>query len=314
MSWTACVAAATVSSEMLAAEGGHFVLDENGQASWKPEVLEKLNAGMQAIVKMAAVAAGFTDTNEAVLTNQPAQRAHLRADWLKIHVEGLVPGAIFQEDAKVDGNGAVVLPAKTGVIVNMKLPTEVRELILPHKWKIAVVFPGEERPVEYSLRALLSDVRGDVKKGEVAGTVMTNTYSRLRPVNVQPGIGRSWRFANVLGEAVPRINWTRDEFDLAPVGQHRRSGYVLGGNMYMAYDWSVKSRVGRSIIYTDDKGMRQRGVLLPAIMSHVGAQFMPMRVWGAQIKPFIKKLVEAQGANGLQLETEFLSSNKPYGS
>lgn len=313
MSWTACVAAATVSGEMLAADGGHFQLGENGQASWKPDVVAKLNSGMQAIVKMAAVAAGLTDTNEAVVSNPPAQRAHLRAEWLKNHVDGLVPGAIFQEDAKVDGNGVVYQQAKTGVIVNMKLPTEVRELILPHKWKIAVVFPGEERPVEYSLRALLSEVRGDVKKGEVAGTLMTNAYSRLRPVNYQRGTEQGWRFANVLGEANPRISWTRDEFDLAPVGQHRRSGYVLGGNMYMAYDWSVKSRVGRSIIYTDDKGMRQRGVLLPATMSHVGAQFMPMRVWGGQIKPFVKKLVEAQGVNGLQLETEFLSSNKPYG-
>ena len=313
MSWTACVAAATVSSEMLAADGGHFRLGENGQVSWKPDVVAKLNSGMQAIVKMAAVAAGLTDTNEAVLANPPAQRAHLRAEWLKNHVAGLVPGGIFQEDAKVDHNGAVVQPAKTGVIVNMKLPTEVRELILPHKWKIAVVFPGEERPVEYSLRALLSEVRGDVKKGEVAGTLLTNAYSRLRPVNSQRGTEQGWRFANVLGEAIPRITWTRDEFDLAPVGQHRRSGYVLGGNMYMAYDWSVKSRVGRSIIYTDDKGMRQRGVLLPSIMSHVGAQFMPMRVWGGQIKPFVKKLVEAQGVSGLQLETEFLSSNKPYG-
>lgn len=313
MSWTACVAAATVSAELLAAEGGHFQLDERGQAFWKPDVVAKLNAGMQAIVKMAAVAGGLTDTNEAVLTNPPAQRAHLRADWLRNHVAGLVPGGIFTEDAKVDHNGAVLEPSKTGVIVNMKLPTEVRELILPQKWKIAVVFPGEERPVEYSLQTILSGVRGGVKKGEIANTLMTDTYSRLRPTNHARGNEQGWRFANVLGEANQRLTWTRDEFDLAPVGQHRRSGYVLSGNMYMAYDWSVKSRVGRSIIYTDDKGMRQRGVLLPATMSHVGAQFMPMRVWGGQIKPFVKRLIDAHGANGLMLETEFMSSNKPYG-
>lgn len=313
MSWTACVAAATVSAELLAAEGGHFQLDERGQASWKADVVDKLNAGMQAIVRMAAVAGGMTDTNEAVVTNPPAQRAHLRAHWLREHVAGLVPGGIFTEGAKVDNNGAVIEASKTGVIVNMKLPTEVRELILPQKWKISVVFPGEERPVEYSLQTILSGVRGEVKKGEVAGTLMTNAYSRLRPVNHARGNQQGWVFTNVLGESNQGLGWTRDEFDLAPVGQHRRSGYVLGGNMYMAYDWSVKSRVGRSIIYTDDKGMRQRGVLLPATMSHVGAQFMPMRVWGGQIKPFVKRLVEAQGVSGLQLETEFLSSNKPYG-
>lgn len=313
MSWTACVAAATVSGEMLAAEGGHFQLDETGRAFWKPEVVAKLNAGMKAIVSMAAVAAGMTNSEEAVLTNPPAQRAHLRAEWLKDHIAGLVPGGLFHEDSKVDGNGVVIERAKTGVIVNMKLPTEARELILPHKWKIAVVFPGEERPIEYSLRALLSEVRGDLKKGEVAGTLMTNAYSRLRPSQYQRPDEPGWRFAHVLGESNQRVTWARDEFDLAPVGQHRRSGYVLGGNMYMAYDWSVKSRVGRSIIYTDDKGMRQRGVLLPATMSHVGAQFMPMRVWGGQIKPFVKRLVEAQGANGLMLETEFMASNKPYG-
>ncbi|CAN7783977.1 strawberry notch family protein [Variovorax sp. LjRoot175] len=312
MSWTACVAAASVSGEVLAAEGGHFQLNEEGRASWKPEIVAKLNAGMKAIVSMAAVAAGMTNSEEAVLTNPPAQRAHLRAEWLKDHIEGLVPGGLFVEDAKVDGNGVVIERAKTGVIVNMKLPAEARELILPHKWKIAVVFPGEERPIEYSLRALLSEVRGDVRKGEVAGTLMTNAYSRLRPGQFQRPNETGWRFSSVFGNE-PRVGWTRDEFDLAPVGQHRRSGYVLGGNMYMAYDWSVKSRVGRSIIYTDDKGMRQRGVLLPATMSHVGAQFMPMRVWGGQIKPFVKRLVEAQGANGLMLETEFMSSNKPYG-
>jgi hypothetical protein len=83
--------------------------------------------------------------------------------------------------------------------------------------------------------------------------------------------------------------------------------------MYMAYDWSVKSRVGRSIIYTDDKGMRQRGVLLPTTMSHVGAHFMPMRVWGGQIKPFVKRLMESRGNASLTLETEFMETNKPYG-
>jgi hypothetical protein len=312
MSWTACVAAATASGEMLAAEGGHFQIDETGRASWKPEIVAQLNAGMKAIVSMAAVAAGITDSNEAVLTNPPAQRAHLRAEWLKDHIAGLVPGGLFVEDAKVDGNGVVLERAKTGVIVNMKLPAEARELILPHKWKISVVFPGEERPVEYSLRALLSDVRGTVSKGEVASTLMTNVHSRLRPSQYQRPGDAGWSFANVFNDST-RVTWTRDEFDLAPVGQHRRTGYVLGGNMYMAYDWSVKSRVGRSIIYTDDKGMRQRGVLLPATMSHVGAQFMPMRVWGGQIKPFVKRLVEAQGPHGLTLETEFMASNKPYG-
>jgi hypothetical protein len=312
MSWTACVAAATASGEMLAAEGGHFQLDAEGRATWKPETVAKLNAGMKAIVSMAAVAAGITDSDEAILSNPPAQRAHLRAKWLKDHIAGLVPGGLFVEDAKVDGNGVVLERAKTGVIVNMKLPAEARELILPHKWKISVVFPGEERPIEYSLRALLSEVRGGVRKGEVAGTLMTSAHSRLRPAQFQRPNETGWRFSTVFSND-PRVNWTRDEFDLAPVGQHRRTGYVLGGNMYMAYDWSVKSRVGRSIIYTDDKGMRQRGVLLPATMSHVGAQFMPMRVWGGQIKPFVKRLVEAQGPNGLTLETEFMASNKPYG-
>jgi len=312
MSWTACVAAATVSGEQLAAEGGHLQLDEEGHAAWKPEIVDRLNAGMKAIVNMAAVAAGITSTEEAVLTNPPTQRAHLRAEWLKDHVAGLVPGGIFTEDAKVDGNGVVIERAKTGVIVNMKLPADVRDLINPSKWKISVVFPGEERPIEYSLRALLSEVRGDVRKGEVAGTLMTNAYSRLRPAQSQRPNETAWRFSSVFSDE-PRVRWTRDEFDLAPVGQQRQVGYVLGGNMYMAYDWSVKSRVGRSIIYTDDKGMRQRGVLLPSSINHVGAHFMPMRVWGGQVKPFVKRLVEMNGNAPLLLETEFMASNKPYG-
>lgn len=325
MSWAACVGAANASAEMLAGDGGHLTRDDDGRARWKPEVVDKLNAGMRAIVNMAAVAAGLTDSDEAALSNPGAQRAHLRATWLREHIEGLVPGGIFVEDAKVDGNGAVVERARSGVIVNMKLPTDTRELILPQKVKIMVVFPGEERPLEYSLRALLSEVKGTVLRGQVTGELNTSAYSRLRPAQVIEA-GQTVQGDTVTNNAPlrdsfltvhrrnSRVGWLKDEFDLAPVGQHRRTGYVLGGNMYMAYDWSVKSRVGRSIIYTDDKGMRQRGVLLPQTMAHVGAHFMPMRVWGAQVKPFVTRLMGAAPAGqNVLLETEFMESNKPYG-
>ncbi|WP_298705824.1 strawberry notch C-terminal domain-containing protein [Variovorax gossypii] len=321
MSWGACVGAAEAAGEMLAREGGHLMRNAQGEVCWKPEILARLNAGMKAIVTMAAVSAGITEHDEAVLTNNGAQRAHLRADWLRKHVEGLVPGGVFVEDAKVDGVGNVIERAREGVIVNMKLPTEARELIHPHKWRIMVVFPGEEKPLEYSLRALLSEVKGGVKVGDVTGSLLTTSWGRLRPAQTAFGTNEeaqqaqppsAEKFLNV-NSRVARLNWLKDSFDLSPTGRQRRVCYVLGGNMYMAYDWSVKSRVGRSIIYTDDKGMRQRGVLLPATMSHVGAHFMPMRVWGGQIKPFVKRLLEARGGTTLTLETEFMETNKPYG-
>ncbi|MBS0452666.1 MAG: strawberry notch C-terminal domain-containing protein [Proteobacteria bacterium] len=321
MSWAACVGAAGASAEMLSGEGGHMVVDENGRLKWKPDIVAKLNAGMKAVVNMAAVAAGITNYEEAALSNPGAQRAHLRAEWLREHIEGLVPGAIFVDGAKFDGNGAMQERSRKGVVVNMKLPTDARDLILPHKVKIMVVFPGEERPLEYSLRSLLSEVNGSVQKGEITGSIRTNVTARLRPAQLSYPQGHD----EVVNQAPTRdrfvtihhdhaqVAWLKDEFDLAPVGQHRRSGHVLGGNMYMAYDWSVKSRVGRSIIYTDDKGMRQRGVLLPQTMAHVGAHFMPMRIWGGQIKPFIKRLMGATAGQTLLLETEFMESNKPYG-
>lgn len=321
MSWNACVGAAAAAGEILSREGGHLMLDGDGKPRWKPDIVAKLNAGMKSIVNMAAVSAGITSYDEAVLTNAGAQRAHLRAEWLRQHVEGLVPGAVFIEDAKLDSVGNVLERGREGVIVNMKLPTEVRELIHPHKWRIMVVFPGEEKPLEYSLRALLSEVKGGVICGEVTGGIVTTVMGRLRPgqtafgTSEAPGaaaVPAGERFLTVNNRHA-RVGWLKDSFDLSPTGQQRRVCYVLGGNMYMAYDWSVKSRVGRSIIYTDDKGMRQRGVLLPATMSHVGAHFMPMRVWGGQIKPFVKRLMESRGNTNLTLETEFMETNKPYG-
>jgi hypothetical protein len=54
--------------------------------------------------------------------------------------------------------------------------------------------------------------------------------------------------------------------------------------------------------------------LLPATMAHVGAHFMPMRVWGAQVKPFVTRLLAgAPAGQNVLLETEFMESSKPYG-
>ncbi|TAL65754.1 MAG: hypothetical protein EPN79_11280 [Burkholderiaceae bacterium] len=310
LSYAACVAAAEVSAQRLA-EGSFFDMDAQGVACWKPDVAARINAGMQGIVGMTAVSVGLS-SEEAVVKNPGAKRAQLRAHWLKEHMDGLVPGGILFESARVDAYGKVIEPYKTGVIVDLKLPDELRDLLSAHKWKFSVVFPGAERPVVYSLRTLLSAVSGDIRVGQVAGSLVVDAHSKIYPRSIGSNeTGR--RFQNTLFGRGSNTTGVKDsfEFETMRTGKFRRSGYVLGGNMYMAYDWAVKAKMGRSIIFTDDKGLRQRGVLLPQTLSHIDPKFMPVRVWGGQIKPFLQRMINRNaGAGALHFSTEFMGQTK----
>ncbi len=69
-----------------------------------------------------------------------------------------------------------------------------------------------------------------------------------------------------------------------------RSALVLDGNMYLASEWAAATKKGQGIIYTDERGIRHRGVLMKEgstgdMMSH-----MPVRLWApAMIRELVRR-------------------------
>jgi hypothetical protein len=68
-------------------------------------------------------------------------------------------------------------------------------------------------------------------------------------------------------------------FASAPRGKRTRWASVLAGNMYLASEFASQAKVGQSVLYTDDRGMRQRAIVLSAQFEAAKLRYMPVRVW-----------------------------------
>lgn len=129
----------------------------------------------------------------------------------------------------------------TGLVISIRLP-EVGKETHAGKYDLKIAVPGENRLVDMTLNALLNS----------------------------DGFGPAYSW--------PRGRNDQDAFDSAPSGKQVFRRVVLDGNLFRAAQIAVERGLGRTMIYTDEEGMRHRAVLVKPEFSPEGIRDMPLRI------------------------------------
>lgn len=212
--------------------------------------------------------------NDVRLADESAayKRALMVHEWMSRNLHKLVPGASVTWAARNEHDVNAVRPDY--IITSVQVPPREQWMHLG-KWRITMAARGFERAREFSLRSLLSEVDGDVFRGAVS---MRGAQTVLFGPVLRDGI---------YGSPAKRL---ADEFDTAPKGRRVRNATMLTGNLYLASEWAAATGKGRSVIYTDESGMRHRGILMPRDMESIRADLLPVRVADGAIQ---RRLLQA---------------------
>lgn len=216
--------------------------------------------GCDKLVRLALMTSGHEDVFQAAQANNAVRRAMVVAHWMRENLSRLVPGAGVHWLLQDNDLEALMRPEY--FITSVQPPEERQRLLDFGAWRLTVVLPGSERARIFSLRSLLSEVDGVVMRGEISGT----TRVALKGPALNDGVS---------GMRAQRLAL---QFDGAPKGLRQRSVAMLTGNLYLASEWAAATGKGRAVVYTDENGMRQRGILLPQDLDGVRAQWLPVRL------------------------------------
>lgn len=220
-----------------------------------------------AITALAATTFRSVDEAMAAAGSNPVKRAMARKLWIEEQLAKIVPGRRISLPHPADERFQ-----RQAVVVGLTPPPERKESQLA-QWKVRTLAPGEKNPIDYTLSSLL--------ERSLVTTVQSN-----------PGHGRqTWGAAAqvVLGadlmanEDSEATRYMRMQFDNAPRGKRVRHAAVLTGNMYLASEFASESNLGVGVIYSDDRGMRHRGVLLKREFSVDSLRHLPVRLWTRQM-------------------------------
>lgn len=246
---------------------------------------------MDALVRIA-VASDPTHENLAsallhASPSHPIRRAHSRLHWIEENLARIAPGFTISVPDPVNP----VLQTQ-GVIVSVEAPPVGKEHQLG-RWKVQVVTPGDTRPVSYSLSSLINASMPD-----------------NRDRGAQTVLGRDL-FDGVSGARMAEALARR--FDMAPTGDRVRHATVLTGNMYLASEWANAADMGHGVIFTDDRKVRHRGVILSEDISPDMLRHMPVRLWSSEmIRTFVDRCLSDENAarfiDGVTFDRTFSSA------
>jgi len=222
------------------------------------QIAEAVQRGFEGLLRVAHMSSGIDDLHEAAQKSASVRRAAIVHHWIAQNLHKLVPGAGLHWIATQNDESF----HSEYVITDVEPPANQNEWMHLGKWKITVVTPGAERGRVFTLRSILSEVDGKVFRGEMSGELrVTATGFALND--------------GIYGMRAVRL---AHQFDMAPYGRRRRHSTMLCGNLYLASEWAAATGKGRAVIYTDENGIRHRGIQLPQDMEAVRADFLPVRV------------------------------------
>ncbi|WP_421193855.1 strawberry notch C-terminal domain-containing protein [Aeromonas jandaei] len=133
-----------------------------------------------------------------------------------------------------------------GIVVGLRLPEKREQLDSTGKYELAIAVPGQTSLVRQSFYSLAADP----------------AFSPL-PVYAAEGVLRA--------------------IDDAPQGEVTRNLTVLDGNLFGAAQRVSEARIGRSALYTDEVGQRQRAMMLSSGVTKEHLAQLPVRVATARI-------------------------------
>ena len=192
-----------------------------------------------------------------------AKLAKEKAKWLIDNLALFRPGVVIKYDHKFKDE-------VTGVITAVEYPEDPQELFLLSKYKAKVAFPGDNKTTDITLAAIRSQ-------------------DKHTPF---------LEWMNVLSK-VPNVSKGKllQEFDEAAQGKIIRTRHLLQGNVFRACEMATSQKIGSPILYTDDKGNRQRAVLIKDRIDPELVKSLPIGMNADEAYGYVMGFVEHQEEN-----------------
>ena len=266
LSYTAVMEAAKVNIERLV-ESGYLVVETPGaDPKVNPQLLAKVINGYHGLTRLAHMATDAAEYDDAMTSFTAAKRSYLKYQWIKANLERLLPGTKVGStaDPSIDlaGIGGDAGWDRATIITDVRPPVKDEELLDPGKWKLTVVTSGEDRPQTYTMRSLLTAMKGSVYKGAITGDLTSALWGPYFGTGMFHGAQTN----------------LRNQFDLVMRGKRTFKATALAGNMYLAAEWAAATKKGVPAIYSDDAGHRHRVILLAEDVGHIEPEYLPVRV------------------------------------
>lgn len=276
-------------------EGGTVTVDMTDLAKRAAKQLEGR-------ARLAVAGTQFKNSDEAMRDSKPnpIKRGMARSKWIEKNLEKLTPGRIISMP-RGEAIGEYFL-RRNAVILDIVPPADRRESQLA-QWRVLTISPGESRPVSTTLNALIGNL--------VFETPITSTGPRgqreqadatQNPTQV-PGAGEVYSKLDIGSDIVAlheaseenrktmKNSWIYNDFSLRYVGLRERKALVLTGNMYLAAEWAAQTKAGTGVIFTDERGLRQRGIILKDNFKPEWLKYLPSRLWmPGMIERFVEKI------------------------
>lgn len=203
-----------------------------------------------------ALKGAFHIGNSILETNDGARAAFNKANWLRTSLRQMRPGHMIQVSDFMNG-------VSSGFITSVEWPTkEVRDIFSLSKYRAKVVFPGQGKPKEISLERIFRQEQ-------------SNAFPIVRIDARKP-----------LHDQVFRREL--DPFDYAPQGLRQRKVHVMRGNIFKCCELAATHKIGKTILYTDEAGTRQRAVMLKKGVSLDAVKSMPVALSNDMVMRYIE--------------------------
>jgi hypothetical protein len=217
------------------------------------------------------------------------KRLDLQRRWVLQCLPAFVPGAVVDSPIIQKGKKVEERFSASYLVLDLKLPPKGKEHNLA-RWKFEVITPGDEKPRVVSLATLMDEL--DEIKYTYRGAETVSVVGGWRPqAHVHDVRLANARNINALqytdlGENAWHVRPLLREFDWMPRGNRMMTAHVLDGNMYMASEWAAATRMGSGVVYTDEQGVRHRGVMLHKSMLNRHGELsadLPVRLWSPEM-------------------------------
>lgn len=259
----------------------------------------QLAAILRAKARIELVGTGLVDVEQALRSEKDnaVKRAYAKALWVEQYMPLLIPGTSVIMD-KTEGRGRFEwLNSDRYIVTSVEPPAKGKEAMLA-RWRVMMLRPGDAKPTAFSLQTVMGSPylgEGVLERGEGGGL---RAYSNTIIESVGyggPSVESPLALAGQRDMPQMRLNSLRREFSTRRAGMVTRSALVLDGNMYLASEWAAATKKGQGIIYTDERGLRHRAVLMKEdatgrdMLSH-----MPVRLWApAMIRELVRRTARA---------------------
>ncbi|MDF2461820.1 MAG: hypothetical protein K0Q43_55 [Ramlibacter sp.] len=233
----------------------------------------------------------FADVQAALAAEgaNGVKRLDLQRRWVLQCLPAFVPGAVVDSPVIQKGKKFEERFSASYLVLDLKLPPKGKEHNLA-RWKFEVITPGDEKPRVVSLATLMDEL--DEIKYTYRGAETVSVVGGWRPQahvhDVRMANARNMNALQYtdLGENAWHVRPLLREFDWMPRGDRMMTAHVLDGNMYMASEWAAATRMGSGVVYTDEQGVRHRGVMLHKSMLNRHGELsadLPVRLWSPEM-------------------------------